>query len=234
MSFNTLNPLGGLNKDKISSSFNESTPGGKMLDEGRHDVTIESIEQPEGKPYLRVRVTNESGQYISDSVFLTSQDGTELSRKFVSFLRAATGTSARAQDLFSRLEEDFSLIQALTGLRVNVKVDKGRQGYEIVSDGGLRLRGVDPETQKILDENFEGKVYDDYRSATAAVDLYNASVQNGGGRLYRAYNRVSFYNRRTEQGDVDANVAALQTAYETAAKTGSSAPNTFDTSSLLG
>lgn len=190
-------------------NVNKSIPGGRFLDVGTHEVTIQAVEGHEtrtGIPYVRVVYENGSGQSIKDSLFLTyEKDG--VVKHTVKYNRLAHAVAENASLRFKffkgflpRVPDAFP---ALVGMKVGIEISKGRKGYTIEDAGGVyKLMDVASGSFLELDNGVLNE-FESYRDAREAADANTV----GGNKIYRAWNEVT--NFSVVESEVKANEEAL-------------------------
>lgn len=145
-----------------TSSFNEAIKGGSYLGEGEHPCTIQSAEAKIGEygPQIEINWGDAQGATIRQYVSIIYEDkegNVSLASAFMK-LGQCLGTDIEwkiryQNSILEGLENgDFTLIDALNGVKATVVVKKGTRGFEVVNSGG-EIKVVDVATQEFLLED---------------------------------------------------------------------------------
>lgn len=204
--------FGGVSKENLSTSFNDSV-GGAFFDVGKHkDVTIESIEpkiSKAGNQYLKVVFTNDDGASMQKAVLLKNRDG-NVHFSYSQLAAAVVKDRELRLEAFSvQFVDNPALLDSLRGMKVSIKVGLGKEGY-IIQKGAIdnQYKLIDVETSapypEVANMSFEG-----YTEAKEKADELQIS---------RCYNNIDSITRGSLDA-VTANEEALQEALRVAGET---------------
>lgn len=204
--------------------FNAVVSGGSFLPPGEHNVTIAALECDSVSKQLKITYEGADEKTTRDRVYLKDYlDPRSLSIQFRSVLKAILGTNVKCKEYLEALQSKPQLIQALTGLKLKIKIEESKKGYTVETVAGVS-KLIDAGAEKATDalEKADPPEFTSFSELKEWVKSYNDNC-DPADRLWRAYPVVTQYNRHDD--GADSNVQHIQTAIDATAKTGGMSGN---------
>lgn len=203
VSWSQLSGFGGV-LDNVATPFSDGV-GGAYFEAGKHkNVTIEVVEpkiSSKGKFMLLLSLKGEGGETIRYNVMLEKGDGKDgfhfTYQKLAAALSATPEIQMRA---FGKLfATQPQLLQGLVGLKMDIEIGKGKDGYKVEQNAIGQKVVIDVATGKEYPE-FAGRAFADYEEIKAACKEYS---------IYRMKNEVKNVSKSTDAEVLAANEEAL-------------------------
>ncbi len=156
----------------VETAFSEGV-GGAYFEPGIHkDVYIESLELREskkGNSYLNLTIKNDEGAQIWQRVMLSKTDGPGFHFQYQLLGKAICSNGELLMRTFGNyFPANPQMLDGLRGMRLTIKVEKGKEGFEIQKNALGDNIIIDVETGAEYPE-LAGQTFDGYKDAKEAA-----------------------------------------------------------------
>ena len=192
------------NDAELETAFNDAI-GNVSFDPGTHkDVRVDSLELKQsqaGNMYVRVALVNDDGAKITTNIMLKKNEDGKAHFTYQRFAGATVPDRAVRMEVFGKIiPAKPNLFDALKGIKVNIKVDQGKEGYVLrKSDLTGNVVIIDAETNEAYTDI--GEV--EFETFKEAADK---AKEEG---LRRCYNEVTDVRKGTDES-VEGNTEIVQ------------------------
>jgi len=183
---------------KASKNLDTVLVGAKYLDEGTHNVTVQSVDTSNAEQNNRLKVVfiDNDGKVHNETVFIMNRDGNDFGYGLRQLWSALIPDTAALSAFFDAVEVDDTAFEMFTGMKLRITLIPDR-GFQIKSLGSGTYAAFDVES---------GERVSDLEFATVAEAKDDAEARG----LKRSFSRIV----RMEATNVDDNIQSLNTAIE--------------------
>jgi len=192
------------------SAFNEAIGKGSFMPVGEHAVTIQSAEltvtKKTGAPMIVTALADKDGATIKHYTVLFREDQktgeTDYSRGYLQLIQALVADTAFKLDYIAEIpaqaaNNKTTLVDALVGMKLVAVVAKGKEGYEIIEEGGsFYVRDV-VDGASLIPSSFQS--------------LSDAATMAKDEGFKRAFNNVQYV--KADKEEVTSNEVALKKVF---------------------